>query len=302
MSEKILEKKLSEYKQIVDCALKDYFKTKKTVPVPLLQEAVTYSLFAGGKSLRAAICLMFYESYADRQPATDNCQPPSAVAAALECVHTFSLIHDDLPCMDDDDFRRGKPSCHKAFNEATAVLAGDALIICAFELLAHADIPCENKIKIIAEFCEHSGKDGMLAGQQADILFEKRLPQKQELIEMYKLKTCGLFKIAAKCGVILADKASELNCKNACDYAENLGLAFQIIDDILDVEGEQKTTGKPQGSDSASGKATAVSLFGLEQAREMAASYTKKALEHAKATPNPMLIVELTEELLNRKY
>jgi geranylgeranyl diphosphate synthase type II len=285
------DEKLLRFKRLTDSLLESYIGEVGGI----LSEAMAYSLFAGGKRLRAAILLGFCESYGGDVTAA------LPISAALECIHTFSLIHDDLPCMDDDDFRRGKPSCHKAFSESTAVLAGDALIIAAFELVAKSGLTPDKSLRIIGEFAQFSGRNGMLLGQQQDIIFEKTPAiGEDEMLKMFALKTCGLFKAASRAGVIVAG-GSEADLENATNFAENLGLAFQIIDDILDVIGNDKETGKPIGSDEKSHKTTAVKLFGLEGAKEKANEYTKKALSSAERVPGDGFISKLTAKLLNRE-
>ena len=227
----------------------------------------------------------------------------AAPAAAIEMIHTFSLIHDDLPCMDDDDFRRGKPSCHKQFDEATAVLAGDALAIRPFEIIAKsAELSDTAKIRIIAELANSSGAEGMIGGQIIDIENEKRnVVDEENLHTMYLLKTGKLIKTSCVMGCIAAG-ADDEKIKYAEKYAECLGMAFQVIDDILDVTGNEQLLGKPVGSDAEENKTTFVTIFGIEKAREEAEKYTKQAMDILDKFDNNEFLKELTEYMLNRNY
>ena len=221
------------------------------------------------------------------------------IACAMEMIHTFSLIHDDLPCMDNDDLRRGKPSCHKAFDEATALLAGDALEIYPIELIAGSELEPEKIVKIISKITHQVGVFGMIGGQQIDTENEGKPYTSQALLEMYSLKTSALLK-AACCSGCIAAGADEDTVQNAAMYAEKLGLAFQIVDDILDVTGDENVFGKPIGSDAESGKTTYVTLYGLEKAHEKAEELTNEALEILSNWENSDFIKELTKKLLNR--
>ncbi len=253
-------------------------------------DAMRYSLEAGGKRIRPVLTLAFCESFGG------NLYDALNAAVALEYIHTSSLIHDDLPAMDDDDFRRGKPSCHKAFPEATAILAGDALITEAFGIAASS----KNGAILVKEISTRIGIAGMIGGQQLDITYEMRKPDINELLQMYKMKTSALISAACKCGVIAADGSQE-DIRNADEFGENLGLAFQIIDDILDVNGDERELGKPIGSDESSGKTTSVTLLGLEGAEMLAKEYTDNAMKKLINIPNNEFIKTLTLSLLGRK-
>ncbi len=259
--------------------------------------AMRYSLLSGGKRVRPILLLEFYSLFGGRAEGALN------FAAAIEMIHTYSLIHDDLPCMDNDDMRRGKPSCHKAFGYDTALLAGDALLTHAFFAAANAvDIPPERVSRAISVLAQKAGIYGMVGGQVMDLDFEKNGANGEELTAMYIKKTSCLLEAAAMCGAVLAG-ADEETVKKTKEYAENLGLAFQITDDILDCTADEKTLGKPIGSDKKNGKTTFVTLFGLDGAKQKAALLTKKAEDILNGfSGDTSYLNELTEYLLNRNY
>ena len=218
-------------------------------------------------------------------------------------IHTYSLIHDDLPSMDNDDFRRGRPSCHKAFDEATALLAGDALLTKAFETAALTQNISYNLIvEGIAELATLSGADGMIGGQVVDLAIENISAPIETVLDMYKKKTGALLVAAAKIGTILAGGNDKM--KEAAEaYAINLGVAFQIQDDILDVVGDTKLLGKPVGSDAKNKKSTYVSLVGLERAKADVIDFTNKAKKSLKAFEgDTKVLFELADYLIDRKY
>ncbi len=262
-------------------------------------DAARYSLLSGGKRIRPVILLEFYKLCGGTSPGAVG------FAAALEMIHTYSLIHDDLPCMDNDDMRRGRPSCHKAFGEANALLAGDALLTAAFSAASSAEgIPPENVVKGISVLAETAGINGMIGGQVADLALENEpsLADEKTLADMYLKKTGCLLKAASVIGCVLAGADAE-TVKNASEYADNLGLAFQIIDDILDVSADQTVLGKPTGSDAKNGKTTFVTLQGLEGARRTAAMYTGKAKTALSLIGgDKTVLIELTDYLLVRNY
>ena len=260
------------------------------------RDAAAYSLLSGGKRIRPVLMLEFYRVCGGREDV-------SAFAAAIEMIHTYSLIHDDLPCMDNDDMRRGKPSCHKAFGEATALLAGDALLTQAFSAAAETEnVPAERIVKAIAVLSEKAGLDGMIGGQVMDLEFENVSPEASELIEMYAKKTSCMLEASSMCGCILA--GADSGHVNAAEvYAGKLGLAFQIRDDILDCIADEKIFGKPVGSDEKNGKTTFVTLYGLESAQREAERLTAEALRQLEVFGEEAeMLKELTEYLLDRKY
>ena len=260
-------------------------------------QAMKYSLLSGGKRIRPILLLEFYALCGGKGDNALN------FAAALEMIHTYSLIHDDLPCMDNDDMRRGRPSCHKAFGEDTALLAGDALLTLAFKTAAETDgIPSDRVLKAIAVLAENAGISGMVGGQVEDLAFEKSGATIEELRGMYLKKTSCLLSAGAVCGSILAG-ANEEELKYAAEYAEKLGLAFQIIDDILDCTSDEKTLGKPIGSDEKNGKTTYVTLLGIDGAKAEAERLSNEALTAlCKIKGDNAALRELTADLLDRKF
>ena len=261
------------------------------------KKAMRYSLLNGGKRIRPVLLLEFYKLCGGEGENALN------FAAAIEMIHTYSLIHDDLPCMDNDDMRRGKPSCHKAFGEDTALLAGDALLTLAFSAAAKTEkIPADRVLRAISLLADNAGIDGMVGGQVMDLEFEKTGAAPDELKEMYLKKTSCLLKAAAVCGCVLAGAGKEY-IQYACEYADSLGLAFQIIDDILDCTADEKTLGKPIGSDEKNGKTTFVTLYGIDGARKKAAQLSENAenlLDNFEG--DSTALKELTKYLLNRRY
>ena len=261
------------------------------------KKAMRYSLLNGGKRIRPVLLLEFYKLCGGEGENALN------FAAATEMIHTYSLIHDDLPCMDNDDMRRGKPSCHKAFGEDTALLAGDALLTLAFSAAAKTEkIPADRVLRAISLLADNAGIDGMVGGQVMGLEFEKTGAEPDELKEMYLKKTSCLLKAAAVCGCVLAGADDEY-IKYACEYADSLGLAFQIIDDILDCTADEKTLGKPIGSDEKNGKTTFVTLYGIDGARKKAAELSENAenlLDNFEG--DSTALKELTKYLLNRRY
>ena len=232
--------------------------------------AMRYSAQNGGKRIRPILLLEFYKLCGGQGLNAVN------FALALEMIHTYSLIHDDLPCMDDDDFRRGKPSCHKAYGENIAVLAGDGLLTEAFNYAASTEnIPDRLIVKAIKKLAGHAGVDGMIGGQVIDIENEGGPVTAELLREMYALKTGGLIKAAAAIGCILADREDLVPL--AEKYAESVGLAFQIVDDILDIEGDQAQLGKPLHSDDKNEKTTLISVYGIDKCRTIINELTAEA-------------------------
>jgi len=226
----------------------------------VLNESMYYSLIGGGKRIRPVLAL------ASAEAVGGNPEPILRAAVAIELIHTYSLIHDDLPAMDNDDYRRGRLSNHKVFGEAQAILAGDALLTYAFELLANFELgQPERQLRVIREVAVAAGKDGMVGGQVADVAGEGKRLTLNEIEGIHKAKTGALLTVSARLGGILAGGTEE-QIKALTDYAQALGLAFQIKDDILDVVGDSETLGKPAGSDLRQGKSTYVSLLGLAEA------------------------------------
>lgn len=237
----------------------------------ILNQSMNYSLIGGGKRIRPVLAL------ASAEAVGGNPEAILAAAVSLELIHTYSLIHDDLPAMDNDDYRRGRLSNHKVFGEANAILAGDALLTYAFELLADPGVgQPERQLRIIREVAVAAGKDGMVGGQVADVAAEGKTLTMPEIEAIHKGKTGALLTASARLGGILAG-GTEQQVKALTDYAQALGLAFQIKDDILDVVGNSEILGKPAGSDLRQGKATYVSLLGLEGAEQQLHAQILKA-------------------------
>jgi farnesyl diphosphate synthase len=241
-------------------------------------EAMRYSSLGGGKRLRAFFVLAGATLF------KVGAVPALRTASAIEFVHAYSLIHDDLPAMDDDDLRRGKPSCHKQFDEATAILAGDALQTLAFEVLADTDTHGDPAVRahLVVDLAKASGAHGMVGGQMLDLLAEQQSAEEMSIgaiTRLQRLKTGALISFACTAGAILGKAAEPM--RNALSaYAHDLGLAFQIVDDLLDVEGDPSVVGKATGKDAAAGKATFVSILGLERARSQAGMLARQAAAH----------------------
>lgn len=234
-----------------------------------LSDAMRYSLLAGGKRLRPVLCLAVARACAEDR-AEEITEAVLPFAAGLEMIHTYSLIHDDLPAMDDDDLRRGKPSNHKAFDEATAILAGDALLTDAFAHMCRVELPAGQVLRAVAEFARAAGSSGMVGGQEWDMLYTGLPPVSMaELRRMHAMKTGALLRASCVCGALLAGAADDV-CERIGRYGAALGVAFQIADDILDIVSDTATLGKPAGSDAEQGKNTYPALVGLDESRRLA--------------------------------
>jgi geranylgeranyl diphosphate synthase type II len=233
-----------------------------------------YSLFAGGKRIRPILCLAAAETVSD---ATGGIETP---AAALEMIHTYSLIHDDLPALDNDDQRRGKPTCHKVFGEALAILAGDALLTRAFQIVSEMDgLDAGRQVRILRELSQASGTvNGMIGGQVADLEAEGRPVVEENLHYIHRSKTAALIRASVRVGGILGG-ASEAQLAALSRYGEQIGLAFQIVDDVLDVVASTADLGKTAGKDVQQHKATFPALYGVERSRAMAREHEQQAIE-----------------------
>lgn len=265
---------LKNKKELVDSFLETYVSSKKDqngCPKELF-EAMKYSLLAGGKRVRPILVLAGYEAVGGE---SNNVMP---VASSLELIHTYSLIHDDLPSMDDDDFRRNKPTTHIAFGEATAILAGDALLTEAFNIISNTKAEPGILINVIKEVTHACGPDGMVGGQTIDILMEGEKVEKDKLIYIHTHKTGALIKASVRIGAIMAN-ASEDELDSLTTYGDNVGLAFQIIDDILDITGTTEELGKPAGSDNINSKNTYPSVFGLDESKKIAGNLITDAIK-----------------------
>ncbi len=244
-------------------------------PEARVYEAMRYSALAPGKRLRPLLVLGGARLFGVAR------RSALQVAAAIEMVHAYSLIHDDLPAMDNSDLRRGRPTCHKRFDEATAVLAGDGLLTIAFEVLAHPDTHGDPAVRceLVSALATAAGGAGMVGGQMIDLIAERQPLDIGAITRLQRMKTGALIAFSCEAGAILAKAAGELRTALR-GYAHDLGLAFQIADDLLDVEGSAAETGKPVGADAAAGKATFVSILGVERARAQAGLLVDQAVAH----------------------
>lgn len=288
---------VDEYVKLIDSALKSYLDTAPSGSgEEKMLEAMRYSVENGGKRIRPMLVLEFCRMCGG------DVEAAVPFACAIEFIHTYSLIHDDLPCMDDDDMRRGKPSSHIKFGEANALLAGDSLLTFAFKVASEAKgVSPEAVVKAISLLAEVAGCAGMIAGQVQDLENENGVVTVDELRSVDLLKTGELIRGACQLGCIVAG-ADEEKLETARNYAENLGIAFQIVDDILDVTSDEATLGKPVGSDAENCKNTYVSLLGLERAQEIAQELTERAMASLSVFgEESRFLIELSGELLSRK-
>jgi len=272
-----------------------YLKTVLPPSDMTVREAMEYSLEAGGKRLRPYLMMEFCRICGG------DWETVLPLAAALEMIHTYSLIHDDLPCMDNDDYRRGKPTNHKVYGEAMATLAGDGLLTEAFRVALSSPLPPERTVACTAELAKAAGLFGMLGGQSIDVESEKqhKTLTTDEMREMYTMKTGALIRAACVIGAMAAG-AGERELSSAAEYGEKLGIAFQIVDDILDVTGDFATLGKEIGSDARNEKATFATVMSLEEARKEAALHTSEAVIAAWGFPQGKNLAELATAMLDR--
>ncbi len=283
---------MQAYKNHVEAFLKGWYQRFHDEPQAQLFDAMEYSLLAGGKRLRPVLCFEFCRLCgADWQKATP-------LAAAVEMVHTYSLIHDDLPCMDDDDYRRGRLTNHKVYGEAMAVLAGDALLTDAFTVASTAQLEGRAMADAIGVLSECAGSLGMVGGQVLDILSEQRECTEEEILAIQSRKTGALIRAACALGAI-AGGATEEQFDAACRFAAALGLAFQIRDDMLDVIGTQDEMGKTVGTDET--KNTFVRLYGLEKCEDLVRKYTDIALDAISIFPDNVFLTGLALQLTDRR-
>ncbi|OGW32532.1 MAG: polyprenyl synthetase [Nitrospirae bacterium GWC2_42_7] len=292
-----IKKYLNDKKEAVDSFLHAYFKEQRRPA--LLHEAMLYSLFAGGKRIRPVLAIASYEACGGK---SDEIVP---YASALEVIHTYSLIHDDLPAMDNDDLRRGKPTSHKVYGETIAILAGDALLTDAFSLLSDTTfchtIKETDLLKALHEISIASGSMGMVAGQAQDILSENSVPDKNMLQFIHIHKTTAIICASVKLGCILAGGKPE-KLEAISSYGMGIGLAFQVVDDILNVEGDTKEMGKAAGSDAKTNKMTYPSLYGIEESRQISKKLISDAIDSLasfSSAADPLR--EIALYLLNRR-
>lgn len=288
------EERTKCYKESLEERFSQWLKEYDQEPQKLLYDAMSYSLLAGGKRIRPILTLEFCRL------CCGDWKKALPFAQAIEMIQTYSLIHDDLPCMDNDDYRRGKPTNHKVYGEAIALLAGDALLTDAFGCVASAAefLPGDAVAMAVSVLSQNTGSAGMVGGQVLDILSEERQLSEQEVLDIQTRKTMALINSACALGVI-AGGGSEKQLEAACSFAGLLGLAFQIRDDMLDVIGDQKELGKAVGTDG--GKNTFVRLYGLEKCEELVQSYTEKAIEMLSVFDDSDYLAELAKSLTMRK-
>ncbi len=287
------------YSQRIEEFLKNYLKEKGFGKRVI--EAALYSFLSGGKRIRPVLCFASFELFSG-----NSGEKILPFGVGIECLHTYSLIHDDLPCMDDDDLRRGKPTCHKAFDEATAILAGDGLQALAFELFTHPFVTREVRktriIKAIHLMAKAVGFYGMVGGQMADLLMEGKKGNLRILNWIHRKKTMELIKASIVSGALLGG-AKAFHLKNMEIFGKYLGLLFQIKDDILDLTGDEKKIGKPVKSDLKKKKLTYPALKGLEESQRIAQTYYQKALSTLSSFPGNTEILELiTHFVWERDY
>ncbi|MBP0602165.1 (2E,6E)-farnesyl diphosphate synthase [Aeromonas sanarellii] len=267
---------------------------------PRLRDAMKYGLLLGGKRVRPFLVYAVGEMLGVKSELLDG------PAAAVECIHAYSLLHDDLPAMDDDDLRRGQPTVHKAFDEGTAILAGDALQTLAFSILADHSMPAElmaNRVKMLSALARASGYLGMCGGQALDLEAEGRQITLAELEQVHRHKTGALIECAVTLGALCKADVEPATLAALQTYAAAIGLAFQVQDDILDITGDTATLGKPQGSDLAQEKSTYPALLGLDNARELARELHDKALTALQALPyNTDILEAFADYIIERTH
>lgn len=287
----------TNYRYRADQLLKNAILSQKNIPT-LLRDAMLYTAMNGGKRLRPILVYATGACFEQHPDTLDN------AAVAIECIHCYSLIHDDLPAMDDDSLRRGKPTCHIAYGEATAILAGDALQTLAFDLLSsqqNTPLSPDIQLKMIRSLALHSGTSGMIGGQSLDLLAEGKNISANDLLHIHTLKTAALIRASIALGALGAgcDNAKTLDTLD--QFALRLGLAFQLQDDFLDVSGNSKKLGKNTGQDVKQHKATYAILFGVEETRHRVQTLTQEAIVILNSLPhNTVFLKMLCEELANR--
>ena len=290
MSE-LLELRTREYRGYIERYLCEYYEKLHAEPQKALFEAMEYSLLGGGKRIRPILTLEFCRACGQ------DWKKAAPFAAAVEMIQTYSLIHDDLPCMDDDDLRRGRPTNHKVFGEAMAVLAGDALLTDAFMVASSAELEPLCVSEAVRILAQNAGSLGMVGGQVLDISSEERILTESEVLDIQSRKTGALIKAACVLGV-LAGGGNARQLEAAGEYAAALGMAFQIRDDVLDVIGSAQEMGKAVGTDG--NKNTFVRLYGLQKAEELVQLYTQKALNALEVFTDTEYLRELSLDLINR--
>jgi geranylgeranyl diphosphate synthase type II len=292
----MLTQTLEEGRKLTDAALERLLPAASERPTSIHQ-AMRHSVFAGGKRIRPILCMEAGRAIAGSLPAGIE-----DLGAALEMLHTYSLIHDDLPALDNDDLRRGRPTCHKVFGEAVAILAGDALQTQAYEVLSRLHCPAEARVRIIEEIASGTGTvNGMIGGQVVDLEAEHTKPDAETLEYIHRSKTAALITASVVTGGIYAG-GSSAQVENLRSFGQAIGLAFQIVDDILDVTQTSAQLGKTAGKDAASEKATYPALFGLEESRKRAAALLRSASEAVENLGSPTNVLrDLARFLIERQ-
>jgi len=287
---------LANYAKSLEVSVKKMMAERQQVVESRLWDAMSYALLAGGKRVRPALVLACFKACGGTNEALAM---PAAVS--IECMHTYSLIHDDLPCMDDDDLRRGKPTCHKKFDEATAVLAADALQTLSFELLTRIEVSADTRIALLRRLAVASGAQGMVGGQMMDMCAEAGgIDSILEVERIHLHKTGALIRYSCEAGALLAG-ANEKELHACSRYGEAVGLLFQIADDILDATATSEDLGKSAGKDEVQNKATYVSIEGIERARALADNLRDIALDACKTLPDTgENLAELADYILER--
>jgi geranylgeranyl diphosphate synthase type II len=286
--------------RLVDAAL-DRLTPREAAPPETIHKAMRYSLFAGGKRIRPLLCMEAAAAASGRAP--EELPGIFEAACSLEMIHTYSLIHDDLPALDNDDYRRGKLTCHKVFGEAMAILAGDSLLTLAFRTLAGIQgLEAARQVQLILELSTASGTvEGMIGGQVFDIEGERQTPTAELLDRIHRAKTGALLRASVRMGAVCAG-GDEAAVDALSAYGEHVGLAFQIVDDILDVEESSEALGKTAGKDAAQGKITFPAVYGLDTSRAMAAEECRKAHEAlGRFAPDSHRLHEIADLIVHRK-
>lgn len=290
-----LKKDLKEKRELINIEVDRFLPRKDEYPKQI-HKAMRHTLFAGGKRLRPYLMVHTYKLF------KDDIEKTFLLAGALEMLHSYTLIHDDLPEIDNDEYRRGKKSCHVVYGSDIALLAGDALLVNAFEAITHTDIDPKLQLQIIQELADETGHKGLIAGQIVDILSEGKKVSKATLEYIHKNKTARMINLPIRFGCYLAE-VPENDLKRMEKFGTKLGLAFQIVDDILDIEGNQQTLGKSIGKDKQAQKATFPAVYGLEESKRMA----EKLIEESKALLKPYgekaeILLMLCDFVLTRKF
>jgi len=291
----LLKKDIKEKRELVNIEMDRFLPRKDEYPKQI-HKAIRHTLFAGGKRLRPYLLINTYLLF------KEDIKQTLMVAGAIEMLHSYTLIHDDLPEIDNDDYRRGKKTCHVIFGSDIALLAGDALLVYAFEAINNSSLDDKLKFNLIRELAQETGHQGLIAGQYADIQNEGKKVTKHTLEYIHNNKTARMFKLPIRFGCYIAD-VSDDDLKRMEKFGEKIGLAFQIVDDILDIEGNQKILGKTTGKDAKVKKATFPAVYGLEKSRTMAQNLVEEAKELLSFYGDKAeLLVLLSDFILTRKF